>query len=202
MDTLDSHISPNSDSFKTNAAYHRALAAELRERLALIRQGGGEQYQQRHRDQGKLFVRDRIDRLLDPGAPFLELSPLAGWSLYEDETPAGGIITGIGRVSGSECLIVANDATVKGGTYYPITVKKHLRAQQIALENKLPCIYLVDSGGAFLPMQDGGLPAFDDFGLHWEGCPAAGLPALFHIFRAPAPDSDSDFVFFFEKKKT
>jgi acetyl-CoA carboxylase carboxyltransferase component len=181
MDTLDSHISPNSDSFKANAAYHRALAAELRERLALIRQGSSEQYQQRHRDQGKLFVRDRIDRLLDPGAPFLELSPLAGWSLYEDETPAGGIVTGIGRVSGSECLIIANDATVKGGTYYPITVKKYLRAQQIALENKLPCIYLVDSGGAFLPMQDEVFPDVDDFGRIFYNqaiMSAAGIPQI------------------------
>ncbi|MBL8153610.1 MAG: methylcrotonoyl-CoA carboxylase [Anaerolineae bacterium] len=181
MDILDSHISPNSDAFKANAAHHRALAAELRERLALIRQGGGPQYQQRHRDQGKLFVRDRIDRLLDPGAAFLELSPLAGWSLYEDETPAGGIITGIGRVSGSECLIVANDATVKGGTYYPITVKKHLRAQQIALENKLPCLYLVDSGGAFLPMQDEVFPDVDDFGRIFYNqavMSAAGIPQI------------------------
>lgn len=164
MEILETQLNPNDEHFKQNIAHNRALATELRERLALIRQGGGEQYQARQREQGKLFVRDRIDKLLDPGSPFLELSPLAAWELYEGEAPAAGIITGIGRVGGVECLIVANDATVKGGTYYPLTVKKHLRAQQVALENHLPCIYLVDSGGAFLPMQDEVFPDGDDFG--------------------------------------
>jgi acetyl-CoA carboxylase carboxyltransferase component len=164
MDTLDTQINPNDERFQANAAHNRALVEELRQRLAQVRQGGGAQYQERQREQGKRFVRDRIDSLLDPGSPFLELSSLAAWGLYDDEAPAAGIVTGIGRVSGLECLIVANDATVKGGTYYPITVKKHLRAQQVALENNLPCIYLVDSGGAFLPMQDEVFPDSDDFG--------------------------------------
>ena len=127
-------------------------------------QGGGAKYLQRHREQGKLPVRERIDRLLDPGSPFLELSPLAAWDLYDDEAPGAGLVTGIGRVSGREVLIVANDATVKGGTYYPITVKKHLRAQQVALENRLPCVYLVDSGGAFLPLQAEVFPDREHFG--------------------------------------
>src|SRR5690349_12057767 len=135
METLDTQINPHDDYFQANAAHNHALMTELRERLALVRKGGGAQYQKRHRDQGKLFVRDRVDKLLDPGSAFLELSPLAAWELYDGEAPAAGIITGIGRVSGTECLIVANDATVKGGTYYPLTVKKHLRAQQVALEN-------------------------------------------------------------------
>ncbi|MBC6935020.1 MAG: methylcrotonoyl-CoA carboxylase [Chloroflexi bacterium] len=181
METLDSHVSPSENRFRHNAAHNRALAAELRERLAQVRSGGGPQYRQRHREQGKLFVRDRIDRLLDPGSPFLELSPLAAWELYGGEAPAAGIVTGIGRVSGLECLIVANDATVKGGTYFPMTVKKHLRAQQIALENNLPCIYLVDSGGAFLPMQDEVFPDADDFGRIFYNqavMSAAGIPQI------------------------
>ncbi len=164
MNAIESSLDPAGDEFRRNAETHRALAAELRTRLALARQGGGQQAQGRHRAQGKLFVRARIDRLLDPGSPFLELSPLAAWELYDGDAPGAGIVTGIGRVSGRECLIVANDATVKGGTYYPMTVKKHLRAQQIALENRLPCLYLVDSGGAFLPMQDEVFPDVDDFG--------------------------------------
>ncbi|MFN3980134.1 MAG: carboxyl transferase domain-containing protein [Caldilinea sp.] len=164
MDILESRIDPATPEFSANAAYHRALAAELRERLEQVRGGGDEKAHRRHAEQGKLFVRERIDRLLDPGSPFLELSPLAAWEMYDGEAPGAGIVTGIGRVSGRECMIVANDATVKGGTYYPMTVKKHLRAQQIALENRLPCIYLVDSGGAFLPMQDEVFPDVDDFG--------------------------------------
>ena len=126
--------------------------------------GGGPKYVARHREQGKLPVRERIERLLDPGSPFLELSPLAAWDMYDDEAPGAGIVTGIGRVSGREVMIVANDATVKGGTYFPITVKKHLRAQEIALENRLPCVYLVDSGGAFLPLQAEVFPDRDHFG--------------------------------------
>ncbi len=164
MDILPTHVDPQSDQFKANAERMRGLVAELRERLAAARQGGGTKYLQRHREQGKLLVRDRLDKLLDPGSPFLELSPLAASGLYEDDAPGAGIVTGIGRVAGREVMIVANDATVKGGTYYPMTVKKHLRAQQVALENRLPCIYLVDSGGAFLPLQADVFPDRDHFG--------------------------------------
>jgi len=164
MQPIQSNINPRSDEFKRNAEHNRALAAELRERLAEVRAGGGEKYRQRHEEQGKLFVRDRIDRLLDPGSPFLEIAPLAAWDMYGGEAPGAGIVTGIGRVAGRECMIIANDATVKGGSYYPMTVKKHLRAQQIALENRLPCIYLVDSGGAYLPMQDEVFPDREHFG--------------------------------------
>jgi 3-methylcrotonyl-CoA carboxylase beta subunit/propionyl-CoA carboxylase len=141
-----------------------ALVAQLRERIARTREGGGPRYLQRHREQGKLPVRERLDRLLDAGSPFLELSPLAAWDMYDSEAPAAGLVTGIGRVAGREVLIVANDATVKGGTYYPITVKKHVRAQEVALENRLPCIYLVDSGGAFLPLQAEVFPDKEHFG--------------------------------------
>ena len=146
------------------------LVNELRERLATARQGGSESARTKHTDRGKLLVRDRVDRLLDPGSPFLELSPLAAYGMYgkgDDDTyavPSAGIVTGIGRVSGRECVVVANDATVKGGTYYPMTVKKHLRAQTVAAENRLPCLYLVDSGGAFLPMQDEVFPDREHFG--------------------------------------
>jgi 3-methylcrotonyl-CoA carboxylase beta subunit/propionyl-CoA carboxylase len=141
-----------------------AAVAQLRDRLAEAREGGGPRYVQRHRDQGKLPVRERIDLLLDEGSPFLELSSLAAWEMYDDEAPGAGLVTGIGRVAGREVLVVANDATVKGGTYYPITVKKHVRAQQVALDNRLPCIYLVDSGGAFLPLQAEVFPDKDHFG--------------------------------------
>ena len=145
------------------------LVDELRERLATARQGGSESARRKHTDRGKLLVRDRVDRLLDPGSPFLELSPLAAYGMYggTDDAyavPSAGIVTGIGRVSGRECVVVANDATVKGGTYYPITVKKHLRAQAVAADNRLPCVYLVDSGGAFLPMQDEVFPDREHFG--------------------------------------
>ncbi len=181
MEVLDSRLNPQDPQFQANAAHNRALAEELRSRLALARSGGGPQAQQRHAEQGKLFVRERIDRLLDPGSPFLELSPLAAWELYDGDAPSAGIVTGIGAVAGRECLIVANDATVKGGTYYPMTVKKHLRAQQVALENRLPCIYLVDSGGAFLPMQDEVFPDMDDFGRIFYNqavMSAAGIPQI------------------------
>ncbi len=181
MDVIESQVNPQDAGFLDNAAYHRGLAEELRQRLAQVRQGGGEKYRQRHAEQGKLFVRDRIDRLLDPGSPFLEVAPLAAWEMYEGEAPSAGIVTGIGRVSGRECLIVANDATVKGGAYYPITVKKHLRAQAIAEENHLPCIYLVDSGGAFLPMQDEVFPDIDNFGrifFNQARMSAKGIPQI------------------------
>jgi acetyl-CoA carboxylase carboxyltransferase component len=164
MDRLESHVDPSSDQFQRNRERMTALVAELRERTALVRQGGGDKYIQRQREQGKLPARDRIARLLDPGSPFLELSPLAAWDLYDNEAPAAGIITGIGRVAGREVVIVANDATVKGGTYYPITVKKHVRAQEVAMQNRLPCVYLVDSGGAFLPLQAEVFPDRDHFG--------------------------------------
>jgi len=157
------------------------LAADLRERLAEVRRGGDERARTRHVERGKLLVRDRVDRLLDPGSPFLELSPLAAHALYDDVVPAAGIVTGIGHVEGVKCMVVANDATVKGGTYYPVTVKKHLRAQQIALENRLPCIYLVDSGGAFLPLQDDVFPDRNHFGrifFNQAQLSAAGIPQL------------------------
>lgn len=164
MDALSTNLDPNTEDFRANTEHHQALAAQLRERLELTRQGGGEKYRQRHEQQGKMFVRERIERLLDPGSPFLELSALAAWDMYEGGAPGAGMVTGIGRVSGREVMIVANDATVKGGTYFPMTVKKHLRAQQIAEENHLPCLYLVDSGGAFLPMQDEVFPDANHFG--------------------------------------
>jgi 3-methylcrotonyl-CoA carboxylase beta subunit/propionyl-CoA carboxylase len=164
MDRLHSHIDTSSDTYRTNRDRMLALVAEHRARVELVRQGGGAKYLARHREQGKMPVRERIDTLLDPGAAFLELSPLAGWDIYDGDAPSAGIVTGIGRVSGTEVLIVANDATVKGGTYYPLTVKKHLRAQEVALQNHLPCVYLVDSGGAFLPLQAEVFPDREHFG--------------------------------------
>ena len=164
MRVLESHVVPTDEAFTANRERMQRLVDELRQRTARARDGGGPKYLQRHRDQGKMPVRERIAALLDPGAPFLELSPLAAWQMYDDDAPAAGLVTGIGRVSGREVVIVANDATVKGGTYYPLTVKKHLRAQQVALENRLPCVYLVDSGGAFLPMQAEVFPDRDHFG--------------------------------------
>ena len=156
--------SMTTDEFKANTAAHEALAHDLREQLARVRMGGGEKARARHTSRGKLLPRERVDRLLDKGAPFLELSPLAAHDMYDGDAPGAGIVTGVGRVSGRECVIVANDATVKGGTYYPMTVKKHLRAQEVALHNRLPCIYLVDSGGAFLPLQDEVFPDREHFG--------------------------------------
>jgi 3-methylcrotonyl-CoA carboxylase beta subunit/propionyl-CoA carboxylase len=164
MNVLDSHINPADAIFQSNRERMRQLVGDLRERVSRAQLGGGPKYLQRHREQGKLPVRERIDRLLDRGAPFLEFSALAAYGMYEDDAPAAGIVTGVGRVSGREVLIVANDATVKGGTYYPITVKKHVRAQQVALENRLPCVYLVDSGGAFLPLQAEVFPDREHFG--------------------------------------
>jgi acetyl-CoA carboxylase carboxyltransferase component len=181
MDVLNSHSDPHSAEFIANDAHNRQLADDLAERLAQVREGGGEQYQQRHREQDKLFVRDRVDRLLDSGSAFLEIAPLAAWDIYENDAPGAGIVTGIGRVAGRECMVVANDATVKGGTYYPLTVKKHLRAQTIALENHLPCIYLVDSGGAYLPMQDEVFPDIDNFGrifFNQAQMSAQGIPQI------------------------
>ena len=171
MEILSSSINSSSSDFQQNSQHHKNLSNELKERLARVHEGGGEKYRKRQEEQGKLFVRERIERLLDPNSPFLELSTLAAWDMYEDQTsgdtqaaPGAGLVTGIGRVSGREVMIVANDATVKGGSYFPMTVKKHLRAQQIAEENHLPCLYLVDSGGAFLPLQDEVFPDINHFG--------------------------------------
>jgi 3-methylcrotonyl-CoA carboxylase beta subunit len=164
MSVLESHIDIRSAEFLANRAHHEALASQLSERLAQVRQGGGARAQRRQREQGKRTARERIDLLLDPGSPFLEVAPLAAWGMYDDEAPGAGMVAGIGRVRGIQCMIVANDATVKAGTYYPMTVKKHLRAQQIALDNRLPCLYLVDSGGAFLPLQDSVFPDREHFG--------------------------------------
>jgi 3-methylcrotonyl-CoA carboxylase beta subunit/propionyl-CoA carboxylase len=164
MLAIESRINPTDDTFVANRDRMQLLVNQLRDRVTAARQGGGPRYLQRHREQGKLPVRERIDLLLDPGSPFLELSPLAAFEMYDNEAPAAGIVTGVGRVSGREVLIVANDATVKGGTYYPMTVKKHLRAQQVAMDNRLPCVYLVDSGGAFLPMQSEVFPDREHFG--------------------------------------
>src|SRR6476620_6118852 len=164
MPALASSLDPRSQDFQDTAAYHRALVKELDERLARAADGGGEKARNKHTERGKLLARDRITALLDPGSPFLELSPLAAEGMYDDAAPAAGIVTGIGRVAGQEVVIVANDATVKGGTYFPMTVKKHLRAQEIARENHLPCVYLVDSGGAFLPLQDEVFPDKEHFG--------------------------------------
>jgi acetyl-CoA carboxylase carboxyltransferase component len=181
METLTSHINTNDYRFRANATHHKAQADLLRQRLSQVHGGGGENYRERHESRGKLFVRDRIERLLDPGAPFLELSALAAWEIYGGVAPGAGIVAGIGRVSGREVMIVANDATVKGGSYFPLTVKKHLRAQTIAEQNHLPCIYLVDSGGAYLPMQDEVFPDQDDFGrifFNQARMSAKGIPQI------------------------
>lgn len=164
MALLSSQINTRSDEFQANAAAYAPLVEELHAALAEAHEGGRAEARARHESRGKLFVRERVARLLDPDTPFLELSPLAARGVYGEDVPAAGIITGIGRVAGREVMIVANDATVKGGTYYPLTVKKHLRAQEIAQQNHLPCIYLVDSGGAFLPLQAEVFPDRDDFG--------------------------------------
>ncbi|KAJ1908079.1 Methylcrotonoyl-CoA carboxylase beta chain, mitochondrial [Tieghemiomyces parasiticus] len=179
---LPNTVNDASPEFKENARSMERLVDQLRDNVARIRLGGGEEARQRHLKRGKLLPRDRVDRLLDAGSPFLELSQLAGHDLYgEDPVPAGGIVTGIGRVRGVECMIVANDATVKGGTYYPITVKKHLRAQEIARENRLPCIYLVDSGGANLPRQADVFPDREHFGrifYNQANLSALGIPQI------------------------
>src|SRR5215467_1098246 len=164
MPVLESKLNPRSDEFRTASDAMRALVQDLKGKVAKIAEGGGEGARKKHAARGKLLPRDRVQLLLDPGTPFLELSQLAAFGMYNDDAPCAGIITGVGRVAGRECVIVCNDATVKGGTYYPITVKKHLRAQEIARENRLPCIYLVDSGGANLPNQDDIFPDRDHFG--------------------------------------
>ena len=183
MDTpqLASLADPDSPEFRRNAAANAALAADLRERLGDTARGGPERARERHVSRGKLLPRDRVGALLDPASPFLELSALAAGGMYGGEAPGAGIITGIGRVAGRECVIVANDATVKGGTYYPVTVKKHLRAQEIALQNRLPCLYLVDSGGAFLSRQDEVFPDREHFGrifYNQATMSARGIPQI------------------------
>ncbi|KUN83084.1 methylcrotonoyl-CoA carboxylase [Streptomyces bungoensis] len=178
---LHSAADPASEAWRANEQAHLALVGELRGKLAAAALGGGERARARHTARGKLLPRDRVDTLLDPGSPFLELAPLAADGMYDGQAPAAGVIAGIGRVSGRECVIVANDATVKGGTYYPMTVKKHLRAQEVALDNRLPCVYLVDSGGAFLPMQDEVFPDREHFGrifYNQARMSGAGIPQI------------------------
>jgi 3-methylcrotonyl-CoA carboxylase beta subunit len=181
MPIMESAIDTRSDTFRANADAMAALVADLRGTVDTIRQGGGEAVRKRHLSRGKLLPRDRVRALIDSSSPFLEVGQLAAHGMYGGEVPAAGIITGVGRVAGRECVIVANDATVKGGTYYPITVKKHLRAQEIALQNRLPCIYLVDSGGANLPNQDEVFPDRDHFGrifYNQATMSAAGIPQI------------------------
>jgi 3-methylcrotonyl-CoA carboxylase beta subunit len=178
---LKSQISPNAPAFKANAAAMAGLVEELRARQAVAALGGDERARARHTERGKLLPRARVERLLDPGSPFLELSPLAAFGMYDGDIHGAGVITGIGRVSGRECVVVCNDATIKGGTYYPLTVKKHLRAQEIALQNRLPCIYLVDSGGANLPNQAEIFPDREHFGrifFNQANMSAAGIPQI------------------------
>jgi len=181
VNVLETQIQPRSAEFRANAEAMRALVEDLRARARRVAEGGGTAAREKHAARGKLLPRERVDRLLDPGTPFLEVGQLAALGMYEDQAPAAGLITGIGRIEGQECMVVANDATVKGGTYYPITVKKHLRAQEIALENRLPCVYLVDSGGAFLPRQDEVFPDRDHFGrifYNQANLSAAAIPQI------------------------
>ena len=181
MAVIESRVNPRSAEFRENAWAMAALVEDLRAKVAEVERGGGERARKRHLDRGKLLPRDRVRELLDPGAPFLELSQLAAWGMYDGEAPSSGVITGVGRVSGVECVVIANDATVKGGTYFPMTVKKHLRAQDVAAENHLPCIYLVDSGGAFLPLQDDIFPDRIHFGrafYNQANMSARGIPQI------------------------
>src|SRR5271168_3500335 len=181
MTAIRSDISPRSAEFAANVAAMGALVSDLREKVAAVSEGGGTAARDRHVARGKLLPRERVAALIDPGSPFLELSQLAAFGLYNGEVPSAGIVTGIGSVAGRECVIVANDATVKGGTYFPITVKKHLRAQEIARANRLPCIYLVDSGGAFLPRQDEIFPDREHFGrifFNQANMSAEGIPQI------------------------
>src|SRR5881275_1336237 len=181
MAVLSSQVSRESDEFEHRRELMEGLVAELRERSAQVARGGGEKATERHRSRGKLTARERIDRLVDPGGAFLELGALAAWELYDGQAPGAGIVTGIGVVEGRECVIVANDATVKGGSYFPLTVKKHLRAQDVAAQNNLPCLYLVDSGGAFLPLQAEVFPDRDHFGrifFNQAQMSARGIPQI------------------------
>ncbi len=181
MAVLSSQVDRRADEFARRRERMEALVAELRERTALVARGGGEAAMARHRSRGKLPARERIDRLVDPDTAFLELNALAAWDMYDGQAPSAGIVTGIGVVEGRECVIVANDATVKGGSYFPLTVKKHLRAQEVAEQNRLPCIYLVDSGGAFLPLQAEVFPDRDHFGrifYNQARMSAKGIPQI------------------------
>jgi 3-methylcrotonyl-CoA carboxylase beta subunit len=181
MDVLHTQADPRSAEYRDNAAQLQALVADLKSRLATNARGGSEEARRKHTERGKLLARDRIETLLDPASPFLEIAALAAHGLYDGDAPAAGLVCGIGRVHGRPVMVVANDATVKGGTYYPLTVRKHLRAQEVALENRLPCVYLVDSGGAFLPLQDEVFPDREHFGrifYNQAQLSAAGIPQL------------------------
>ncbi|HKU93776.1 MAG TPA: carboxyl transferase domain-containing protein, partial [Vineibacter sp.] len=181
MSVFRSSLDTRSSAFKDNVAAMQARVDELRSKVEQVRRGGGEAARERHIKRGKLLPRERVRTLLDPGAPFLELSQLAAYEMYDNAAPSAGVITGVGRVSGVECVIVCNDATVKGGTYYAMTVKKHLRAQEIALQNRLPCIYLVDSGGANLPEWPDVFPDRDHFGrifYNQANLSAQGIPQI------------------------
>ncbi len=181
MDTLQSRLSTTSEDFKRNAEHHRALAATLRERLDRVKRGGPPKAHETQAKRGKLPPRERIEKLLDPGTPFLEIAALAAWGRHDDAVPSAGMVCGVGRIHGRECMVVANDSTVKGGTYFPETIKKHIRAQEIALENHLPTIYLVDSGGVFLPMQSEVFPDKEHFGrifYNQAQMSAAGIPQI------------------------
>ena len=181
MNVIESQVRPRDAEFQANAAATRALVEDLRATARRVAEGGGAAAREKHVARGKLLPRERVDRLLDPGTPFLEVGQLAALGMYDDQAPSAGLIAGVGRVNGVECMIVANDATVKGGTYYPMTVKKHLRAQEIAEQNRLPCVYLVDSGGAFLPRQDDVFPDRDHFGrifYNQANLSALGIPQI------------------------
>ncbi|MFM0146622.1 carboxyl transferase domain-containing protein [Paraburkholderia sp. RL18-085-BIA-A] len=181
MPIIESKLNPRSDDFRANATALEALVADLRAKVEKLALGGGQAARDKHTGRGKLLPRERIEKLLDPGTPFLEFSQLAAYNMYHNDAPGAGVITGIGRIAGQECVIVCNDATVKGGTYYPVTVKKHVRAQEIAAENHLPCVYLVDSGGANLPNQDDVFPDRDHFGrifYNQANLSAAGIPQI------------------------
>src|SRR5215213_2882479 len=181
MSVIKSNLNVRGEEFRANAAVMRETVGDLRQKVAEVARGGSDEARSRHLARGKLLARDRINALLDPGTPFLEIAQLAAFGMYGGEVPAAGVVAGVGRVSGQECMIVANDATVKGGTYYPMTVKKHLRAQEIAEANHLPCIYLVDSGGAFLPLQDEVFPDRDHFGrifFNQANMSAKGIPQI------------------------
>jgi len=181
MAVLTTQVDRASDTFRARRERMDALVAELRERSGLVARGGGEKAVERHRSRGKLTARERVDLLVDPGSAFLELNALAAWDLYDGDAPSAGIVTGIGVIEGRQCVVVANDATVKGGSYYPLTVKKHLRAQEVARQNRLPCLYLVDSGGAFLPLQAEVFPDRDHFGrifFNQARLSALGVPQI------------------------
>jgi len=185
MPVIKSRIDVNSDKFKDNKAYYQTLVKQLKERIEQAKVGGSERARKLHKERGRLFVRERIEKVLDPGSFFLEFNPLAAWDMYDNEVPCAGIVTGIGIVSGKECMLIANDPTVKGGTYHPMTVKKHVRAQEIAQENRLPTIYLTDSGGAFLPLQEDVFPDHYHFGRFFYNqaqMSAMGIPQICLVF--------------------